>query len=257
MKNCSLIAKSLTILTGKDQPWTWRREQEQGFATLNLKLGSAPVLWHLDATRPFQLHTNWSAVGLGAVLTQKDDEGREHVVAFASRNNNNAESNYMSYEGEALAAVWAIANFKSYLHGQRFTLVTNHHPSKWLMESDKLTSKLARWTLLLQEYDFEVVHRVGITNLDADGLSCNPSPSKDDLTSARWHGDYNDEAVPGWHAAAYLTLMSGSAFILSTMATNEEPDKAQVVSDVWEDIPVLHKLQHGVLPPALTAIERD
>ena len=123
VKNFSLIAKPLTILTGKDQPWTWGREQEQAFATLKLKLGSAPILRRPDASRPFQLHTDWSAVGLGAVLTQKDDEGREYVVAFASRSNNNAESNYSSYEGEALAAVWAIAHFRPYLYGQRFTLV--------------------------------------------------------------------------------------------------------------------------------------
>ena len=54
--------------------------------------------------------------------------------------------------------------------------MTDHQPLKWLMESDKLTRKLARWALLLQEYDFEVVHKAGIKNLDADGLSRNPSP---------------------------------------------------------------------------------
>lgn len=79
-----------------------------------------------DATRLFQLHKDWSAVGLEAVLTQKDEEGREYVVAFASRSNNNAESNYSSYEEEALAAVWAIAHFRPYLYGQHFTLVTDH-----------------------------------------------------------------------------------------------------------------------------------
>ena len=55
------------------------------------------------------------------------------------------------------------------------------------MESDKLIGKLATWALLLQDYDFEVVHRAGITNLDANGLSRNPSPSNEDLTGARWH----------------------------------------------------------------------
>ena len=105
VKNFSLIAKPLTILTGKDQSWTWGREQEQAFAALKLQLGSAPVLRRPDATRPFQLHTDWSAVGLGAVSTQKDDEGREYVVAFASRSNNNAESNYSFYEWEPLAVV--------------------------------------------------------------------------------------------------------------------------------------------------------
>ena len=117
VKNFSLIAKLLTILTEKDQPWTWRQEQEQAFAILKLRLGSAPVLRRPDATRPFQLHTDWSVVGLEAVLIQKDVEGREYVVAFASRSNNNAESNYSSYEGEALAAVWAIAHFRPYLYG--------------------------------------------------------------------------------------------------------------------------------------------
>ena len=100
------------------------------------------------------------------------------------------------------------------------------------MESNKLTGKLARWTLLLQEYNFEVVHRVGITNLDAGGLSRNPSPSKEDLIGAKWHVDCNLEAVPGRHAAAYLTLMLGSVSTLSNEVTDEEPDKAQVVSDV-------------------------
>ena len=53
------------------------------------------------------------------------------------------------------------------------------------MKLDKLTDKLARWTLLLHEYDFEVVHYVGNTNLDANGLSHNPSPSYEDLTGAK------------------------------------------------------------------------
>ena len=71
---------------------------------LKLKLGSMPVLRRPNATWPFQLHTDWSVVGLGAVLTEKDAGGQEYVVVFASRSNNNAESNYSSYEREALAA---------------------------------------------------------------------------------------------------------------------------------------------------------
>jgi hypothetical protein len=257
VKNFSSIAKPLTILTGKDQPWIWSREQQHAFDTLKQRLGSAPVLRRPDVSRAFQLHTDWSAVGLGAVLTQKDQEGKEYVVAYASRSNNSAESNYSSYEGEALAAVWAIAHFRPYLYGQKFTLVTDHQPLKWLMESDKLTGKLARWALLLQEYDFEVVHRAGITNLDADGLSRNPSLSDEDLTGARWHGDCDQEAVPGWHAATYLTIMSGLAAEVLVEHQDEESDKSLIVSDVWEDLVVLHKLQQGTFPLGLSAMERD
>ena len=83
--------------------------------------------------------------------------------------------------------------------------MTDNQPLKWLMESDKLTGKLAGWALLLQEYDFEVVHKAGVKNLDADGLSRNPSPLQEDLTGARWHGTSDQEAISGWHASAYLT----------------------------------------------------
>ena len=105
VKNFSLIAKPLTILTSKDQPWTWGREQQQAFETLKQKLGTALVLRRPDVSKSFQLHTDWSSLGLGAVLTQKDDFGREYVVAYASLSNNTTEANYSSYEEEALAAV--------------------------------------------------------------------------------------------------------------------------------------------------------
>ncbi len=108
------------------------------------------------------------------VLTQCDDERKEFVVAHASHSNNVTESRYSSYEEECLVAVRAVAHFKCYLFGTQFTLVTNHQPFKWLMEFDKLTGKLARWVFILQDYDFHVVHRPGIANLDADGFSRNP-----------------------------------------------------------------------------------
>jgi len=102
-----------------------------------------------------------------------------------------------------LAAVWAIAHFMCYLFGTQFTLVTNHQPLKWLMESDELTRKPTRWVLILQEYDFQVVHKPGVINFDADGLSRNPCTSQEDNTGARWHGEGDEEMVSGWHASAF------------------------------------------------------
>jgi hypothetical protein len=119
------------------------------------------------------------------VLTQMDDNGKEFVIAYASRSNNNAEAQYNSYEGDCLAAIWAIAYFRCYLYGNEFLLVTDRQPLKWLMESDKLTWKLARWALMLMEYDFKVVHKAGLVNMDADGLSRNPIPSQEDATGTR------------------------------------------------------------------------
>jgi hypothetical protein len=65
-----------------------------------------------------------------------------------------------------------------------------------LMESDKLTRKLAQWALMLMEYDFKVVHRTGLVNMDADGLSHNPIPSQADATGARWHVEDGKDSLP-------------------------------------------------------------
>jgi hypothetical protein len=116
-------------------------------------------------------------LGLGAVLTQYDDERKVFVMAYASRLNNATESRYSLYEGKCLAAMWVVAHFRCYLFGTQFTLIIDHQPFKWLMESDKLMGKLARWALILQEYDFQVVHRPIVANLDANGLNQNPCTS--------------------------------------------------------------------------------
>lgn len=88
---------------------------------------------------------------MGAVLSQVDEQGQERPVSYASRSCNPAERNYGNCEGECLAVVWATRYFREYLFGQPFTLVTDHEPLKWLMQTNKTTGKLARWSLLLQE----------------------------------------------------------------------------------------------------------
>jgi hypothetical protein len=103
--------------------------------------------------------------------------------------------------------MWAVAHFKCYLFNKQFTLVIDHQPFKWLMEFDKLTGKFARWAFNLKEYDFQVVHRPRVVNLDADGLGRNPCISQEDNTGVRWHGEVDEEMVPGWHASAFLCLL--------------------------------------------------
>lgn len=76
------------------------------------------------------------------------------------------------------------------------------------------------------------MHRDVDVDLDVDGLSRNPSPSEEDITRAKWHGNCYGEVVPGWHATAYHELMSDFASILLDQGSNEESNRAQVVSDV-------------------------
>ena len=97
------------------------------------------------------------------------------MIAFTSHCCNEYEKNSSSYEGEGAAAVWGVQHFRAYLQGKKFILVTDHQPLRWLTENKELRGKYARWAMILQEYDFEVIHRPGKTQQNADGLSRNPA----------------------------------------------------------------------------------
>jgi hypothetical protein len=84
----------------------------------------APILRRPDMYLPFELHTDWSAVGLGVVLVQIDSNGKEFVIAYALRRNNRTERNNLSYYGECLAAVWAVFYLWIDLYGRLFVLKT-------------------------------------------------------------------------------------------------------------------------------------
>ncbi len=101
------------------------KKAQEAFNTLKEKLLEFPVLRRIDFSKVFILHTDWSAFGIGAILDQLDEEGKEYVIAYASRNNK-AESNYASYEGECFAIVWAVIHFKPYICGTKFTLYMDH-----------------------------------------------------------------------------------------------------------------------------------
>jgi hypothetical protein len=58
-----------------------------------------------DFNKVLILHIDWSALGISAIIGQLDEESKEYVIAYASRNNNKAESNYSSYQGECLNVI--------------------------------------------------------------------------------------------------------------------------------------------------------
>ena len=220
VQNYARIAAPLNRLLQNGVVWNWITDEQKAFELLKLKLTEAPVLRRPDFTRPFELHTDWSATGLGAVLAQRDEEGKEYVVAYASRSNNRTERNYSSYHGECLAAVWGVCYFRVYLYGRQFTLITDHEPLQWLMTNTKLTGMHARWANILQEYDLTIVHRSGVKNLDADGLSRNPLPEDDDWTDARM--DHVGLDLPA--VSACLAILAG------TLSEPEDPELTRLLS---------------------------
>lgn len=122
-------------------------------------------------SKPFILFTDASGYCMGAVLSQKDDEGREHPIAYISKKFKDAEIYWTVSEKECFACVWAIKKFRIYLLGQKFTIVTDHSALSWLMNLKDPNGRLARWSIYLQAYEFEIIHRKGLIHANADTLS--------------------------------------------------------------------------------------
>jgi transposase InsO family protein len=112
---------------------------------------------------------------LGAVLLQEQDDGRQSVIAYASRGLRSSERNYPAHKLEFLALKWAITDkFHDYLYGNSFTVYTDNNPLTYVLSSAKLDATGHRWVAALSSYDFDICYKPGSTNADCDGLSRQP-----------------------------------------------------------------------------------
>ena len=163
----SSIAVPLYDLLRTGAEWQWGALQESAFSQLRVFLTEEPVVLALPKSdQEFELFTDASDVGLGAVLSQNGQ-----VVEYASRRLNPAEQNYSVTERELLAMVWAIEKWRKYLFGKCFLLSTDHRPLTFLKTLKEPRGRIARWISRIQEYEFRLKHTPGKDNCVADALS--------------------------------------------------------------------------------------
>ena len=157
----SKIARPLHYLTKKDVKFKWTEECQKAFNTLKDILTSDSLLGYPDFSKPFILATDASSIAIGGTLSQKDENGRIKPIAFTGRSLTPAESKYSTTEQELLAVIHAFKKFEFYLQGQKFLIQTDHSALKYLLGQKDLTSRLARWALIIQGFDYEVQHVKG------------------------------------------------------------------------------------------------
>ncbi|GFT79327.1 retrovirus-related Pol polyprotein from transposon opus [Trichonephila clavipes] len=136
------------------------------------RLSLAMALLHSYACLLFNLFTDASGVGIGAVLQQN-----QKPIAFASRTLNKAERNYTVTERECLAVIWALNKLKTYFGPLPVKVITDHAALTKLTNGKNLSSRMIRWALKLSEFNIEWEHRPGVQNVVADLLSRNPVDS--------------------------------------------------------------------------------
>ena len=168
--DCSKVAIPLYRLLKRDAKFEWGPEQDHAFERLTAKLTTRPLLQYPDFDKEFVLTTDASNTGLGAVLSQ-GPMGKDLPIAYASRSLSKAETNYTTSKKELLAVVWATKYFGPYLYGRHFKVVTDHKPLTWIMNVKDPGSRLLRWRIQLEEFDYEVAYKKGLLNTNADALS--------------------------------------------------------------------------------------
>ena len=156
IKNFASIAAPVHKLTNKCAHFVWSQQCQEAFDLLRESLISAPILCYPDFFLPFIVYTDASDIGISAVLAQKDKQSLERTNCFASRVLSKSESGYAPVEREALAIVYAVKEFRPYLYGIEFPVITDHNPLCWLQSVKDSSDHLLRWSLKLQEYHFHI-----------------------------------------------------------------------------------------------------
>ena len=166
----AVMTTCLQALLKKHAVWEWSDCHSTAFQLVKDALVSSPVLVLPDPDLPYEVVTDACKQGLGAVLMQAG-----HPIAFTGRQLNKAEQNYTVQDMELLGVMYAVEQWRCYLHGAThpFTLVTDHHPNTYFSSKPVLGARQARWSQKLQDYDFTWQYRKGVSNI-ADPLSRRP-----------------------------------------------------------------------------------
>ncbi|NCU37062.1 hypothetical protein EOM75_13760, partial [Candidatus Falkowbacteria bacterium] len=153
----------------------WGDRQQEAFNNVKHALTHAPVLAYPDFNKPFELVSDASLMGTGAVLFQDG-----HPIAYTSRKFTGAERNYTTGEQELLGVITALKEWRCYLEGSDCTLVTDHNPLTYLQEQTTLSRRQARWMEFLARFNYVWLYRPGRINV-ADPISRNPALTADEV----------------------------------------------------------------------------
>jgi len=111
------------------------------------------------------------------------------------------------------------------------------------MTNNKFTCKLAPWVLILQEYEFKVIHQPSITHQNVDTMLRKPFTTSEDFSKTKQDFDHIP-TIHVYYAFNYFALLQCNLV--------EHP-----IVDIWEDLDTLRFLQHGEYPPQVTSSHQD
>ncbi|QRW21225.1 Retrotransposable element Tf2 protein [Rhizoctonia solani] len=171
--NFGNMAQPLYNLLKKDSVWKWDLAEQQSFEGLKKCLTSAPLLLQPDTTRQFYVECNASDYATGAILSQRNSEGKLAPVAYLSKSLSPAKKNYDIFDKELLAVIRAFKEWRHLLEGSELPVqvLTDHKNLEYFSTSQSLNKRQIRWANFLVDYNFQIIYRPGAQNKKADILS--------------------------------------------------------------------------------------
>jgi hypothetical protein len=131
------------------------------------------VMHYPDFDKQFIIKAGASLASIRYILTQKYD-GKEEVISYGSKKLGGPQQKWLKYDREFYALLCGVRENAHYLRHTAFLAITNHRPLLSWRKVDKKkqpTGRQTRWSIQLDCYKFEIIHKKGHIHTDADALS--------------------------------------------------------------------------------------
>ncbi|KAI0512212.1 hypothetical protein KFK09_012850 [Dendrobium nobile] len=203
ISNLSGRCQPFSKLMKKDVRFKWDEECQEAFDSIKRYLLSPPILAAPIPGKPLILYTAALEESLGALLAQHNEEGKENALYYISRRLIGAEIRYSPIEKHCLALIFAVQKLRHYMLSHKITLISKIDPLKFLMTRPALTGRLARWAVILLQFDITYVPQKAVKGqVLADFLAAHPipadSPLNDDLPDEQIMNVEEEEMLRVW-----------------------------------------------------------
>src|SRR4051812_8053082 len=156
ISNMTATCEPIFKLLKKNQGCVWNEDCQEAFDNIKEYLLEPPILLPPVEGRPLIMYLTVLENSMGCVLGQHDESGRkEYAIYYLSKKFTECETRYSLLEKTCCALVWAARRLRQYMLNHTTLLISKMDPIKYVFEKPALTGRIARWQMLLSEYDIE------------------------------------------------------------------------------------------------------
>ncbi len=172
VNNYAAIAAPLFEVLKKGVPFQWTKEMEESFTKIRQELLNNAILYHPDLNKPFFITTDASKNSVAHSVSQLDDNNVLRPISFFSKTLSKQERKWNSNEKECWSLVLAFRRNRHLLGASKIYCVTDNLTTRYLQQLKTSSNpKILKWSLELQRFPYDIIHRPGSQIKCVDALS--------------------------------------------------------------------------------------